>query len=240
MSVSVAIAASGKSGFGLGGSGVFTENIIKSEIRASIKDAGAGGVKPTSISLDAKDTSTITASAGAAAVAVAVASSNAVSVTIGIALAHNRIDNTIEASITERAARHQRRRDGQGDRERDDHGDLGRGLPLGRRGLGGAGVAIGGAGAESTNVLLTKTNAFVKGSNVTKAGNLDIEASMTGAIIATVVAASLAVGGGSSTGVGVAIGISVGRNFIGWDPVGTDVTPTYRNGSRAGGEPGQG
>ena len=227
VSVSVAIAASGKSGFGLGGSGVFTENVIKSEIRASITGAGAGGVKPTSISLEAKDTSTITASAGAAAVAVAVASSNAVSVTIGIALAHNRIDNTIEASIT--------------DVPLDIGGDVtvkatenatitaisvAASLSVGA-GLGGAGVAIGGAGAESTNVLLTRTNAFVKGSNVTKAGNLDIEASMTGAIIATVVAASLAVGGGSSTGVGVAIGISVGRNFIGWDPVGTDVTPTY-------------
>ena len=227
VSVSVAVAGTGSNAFGFAGSGVWTQNQIKSEIRASVTGAGSGGVKPASILVEASDTSSITAIAGAAAVAVAVAASNAASVSIGVALAHNRIENSVEASLTNVPV--------------DISGDVGlkattkaaidavsaaASIAVGA-GFGGVGVAVSGAGAESTNVILTTTNAFVTGGSVKTAGNLSLSAKMTGEITATVVAASLAVGGGSSTGVGVAVGIAVARNFIGWDPQGTDV-PTYR------------
>ena len=226
VSVSVAIAAAGDNALGLGGSGVFTQNQIRTEIRASIDGAGPGGVRPTSISLEATDSSEISASAGAAAVAASFAT-NALAVSIGVALAHNRIENTIEASITNvpldltGAVTLEARESASISAT-----SVAASLAVGA-GFGGGGVAASGAGAESTNVLLTNTNAFVRGGSVKTPGDLTVRASLAGSITATVVAASLAVGGGSSTGVGVAVGIAVARNFIGWDPDAIALTPIH-------------
>ena len=52
------------------------------------------------------------------------------------------------------------------------------------------------------------------------ADDVRISAASTSEITSAVVAASLAIGGGGSTGVGASIGIAVARNFIGYTPFG--------------------
>ena len=90
-------------------------------------------------------------------------------------------------------------------------------------GFGGTtGVAISGAGAVAQNVVLTRTNAFVDSSKLSSAGDVTISAASDSLITSTVAAASLAIGGGGTTGVGVSIGIAVARNFIGWTPSGSE------------------
>ena len=82
---------------------------------------------------------------------------------------------------------------------------------------GNAGLALSGAGAESTNVLLTKTNAFIQDSTVDSAGDVLLNAQSSASIDATVVAASAAIGAGGSVGVGASIGAAVARNLMGYD-----------------------
>ena len=82
-----------------------------------------------------------------------------------------------------------------------------------------AGIAVSGAGAEATNVILTRTNAHVDGSILTSTGAVTITAKDTATIRALIAAASVAVGGGT-VGVGAAIGVAFARNIIGWDPAG--------------------
>ncbi|MHC4993053.1 MAG: hypothetical protein ACYTGC_18935, partial [Planctomycetota bacterium] len=71
------------------------------------------------------------------------------------------------------------------------------------------GVALSGAGAEATNVVVNKTNAYLSNSRVTSAGDVNLAALGTSGITATVVAASAAIGGGGTTGVGASIGAAV-------------------------------
>ena len=87
---------------------------------------------------------------------------------------------------------------------------------------GSAGLAFSGAGAEATNVILTKTNAFFNLSNVntiasTSAGDVILDAQNNASINATIVGAAVAVGGGGAGGIGVAIGAALARNLVGWD-----------------------
>jgi hypothetical protein len=82
-------------------------------------------------------------------------------------------------------------------------------------GFGGTGVAIAGAGAFGANTVLTNVDAHIAGASVTAdAGNIKVLADSQSVINAAVLATSLAVAAGS-TGVGIAIGVSVARNFIG-------------------------
>ncbi len=90
-------------------------------------------------------------------------------------------------------------------------------------GVGGAaGITVSGAGAVAQNVILTKTNAYGKDSLLGSAGDVTVNAASTSKISSTIVAASLAIGGGGTAGVGASIGVSVARNFIGWTPDGTN------------------
>ena len=87
-------------------------------------------------------------------------------------------------------------------------------------GIGAVGVAISGAGAAATNVVLTKVNAFIEASNVTSAADVALSASSEATIRATVAALSAVVAGGV-VGVGLSIGAAVALNLIGHDIDGT-------------------
>jgi len=95
------------------------------------------------------------------------------------------------------------------------------------------GVAVSGAGAESTNVILTHANAYIQdsaiGTSAVKVGNVTISATSTSAIQATIAAVAASVTFGGEAGVGVALGIGVARNFIGWDPTGSNAVETYNS-----------
>ena len=88
-------------------------------------------------------------------------------------------------------------------------------------GVGGIGVAVSGAGAVAQNVVLTKTNAYIDGSKITGATNVDLDAAGTSSVVALIAAVSAAIGIGAGGGVGVSIGISIAQNLIGANPDGT-------------------
>jgi len=92
------------------------------------------------------------------------------------------------------------------------------GIGLGAKG----GVAISGAGAIATNVILSTTNAYIENSTVLSSMDVDLDAENSAVINATVAALSVALGAGGKAGVGVSIGVSIAKNFIGWD---TDGNP---------------
>ncbi len=69
-------------------------------------------------------------------------------------------------------------------------------------GFGGSGgIGLSGAGATSTNVIMTDTNAYIQDSVVTSAGGVDLDANTTSSVIATIIAASAGVGVGADAGV---------------------------------------
>jgi hypothetical protein len=82
-------------------------------------------------------------------------------------------------------------------------------------GLGGAGVAISGAGAYSDNRVYGDTAALVDRSDITASGDASVLADSAAGISAKVIASSLAIAGGSGGGVGAAVGSSMARNTIG-------------------------
>ena len=235
VAVSAAIAA-GKNAVGLSGAGVYTENRIRQAILAQIDGDGMGvgsGIEASSIHVEATDISVISATAGAAAVSAAIGTNTVgVAASIGLSLAHNRIDNQIEASISHVDAL----RLAQGDilvaannNAAVDAISFAASIAAGVSGK--AGVAVSGGGAESTNVILTKTNAFIANSEIgslaNRVGNVSVRSRSNSDIDAVIGAVGIAVGvGSSSAGVGVALGVAVARNFIGWDPTGASVSGT--------------
>ena len=95
---------------------------------------------------------------------------------------------------------------------------------------GSTGFALSGGGAELTNVILSPTSALIEGSvlgtSVQPVGNVDVDASSTSQIEAAVWRRRGIGGLRWTTGVGVALGVAVARNFIGWDPSGADTLST--------------
>ncbi len=191
----------------------------------------AGGLTVT-----ASDTSLITADARAAAVAASLAGNNATSIAVGLSLAHNTIYNAVAAYVkgatnveTGGTEIKVKATDGATVKA------LSVAVALSASFGGGNGVAISGGGSESTNVIGTTAQAYLLNSTVgtstTKVGAVTIEAVSTATIEATVAAVAAAVAVGGTNGVGVAVGISVARNFIGWDPQATTVAATYTSGT---------
>jgi hypothetical protein len=85
----------------------------------------------------------------------------------------------------------------------------------------GVSVAIAGAGADATNVILGKDNAYISGSTVTSAGGVSVTTADTSDIQATIVTAAVGVGLGAVAGAGASIGASVAQNFVGYNGDGT-------------------
>ncbi len=88
-------------------------------------------------------------------------------------------------------------------------------------GFGGTGgVALSGAGADAKNVISTDTNAFIENSSITAGGAVDLDAASSQSMISTIIAASVALAGGGTGGVGASIGAALAENFIGFDQAG--------------------
>ncbi|MEZ6090103.1 MAG: hypothetical protein R3C05_19165 [Pirellulaceae bacterium] len=215
---SVAIAVGGTGGVAASGAGVSSTNKIGADVKAFISGDGADGIRASGVTLRADDLSTISAFAGAASIAGAVGGTGAIALSVGVALARNEISNEVEASIN-----------GASSLESTSAATgvqivalenatifsqaIAASLAAAIGGTAGGGVS--GAGAESTNVILTNTNAFVQQSDIVSAGVVDIDAANRAAITAQVGALSAAVGAGGTGGLGVSIGASVARNLIG-------------------------
>ncbi|MCA1683991.1 MAG: hypothetical protein LC708_02540, partial [Actinobacteria bacterium] len=206
--------------------GALAFNEIASVVEASLANTSSSGTPTVAaggpISLTADNDAAISAIALAASASVSVsASATSISVAVGISIAHNRIDKTTTATITNVPAV------GTSDTVTVAAHDASSitvvtvaaaiSIPVG----GGTSVGVSGGAAESTNVVLGDTVATIDnstlGTDAAKVGAVTVTADSTSTIRATVagVAATVAVG---NNAVGVAVGIAVARNFIGWDP----------------------
>ena len=182
-----------------------------------------------SVSLTAIDTSTITSRAHGGSLALVAAGKAGATLAIGVSLARNEIDNDVEASIkglstcdatsaspsvpngisltTKAAPTIDAAAVAVSAAGSFSTGDAASGFT----------GAVSGAGAESTNVILGSTTATIASSTVTSEGDVTAKATLTGTITAHVDAVSLAVAGGQTGAIGVAIGAGVARNLIGFD-----------------------
>ena len=142
-------------------------------------------------------------------------------ISIGIALAHNRIDKTTAANIVGISSV---LTPGAVTVEAHDTAwievvSIAAALAVA---LGiGTSVGVAGGASESTNIILGSTTASIEdsviGTDAAKVASVDVEATSSSTIKAVVgaIAAAVAIG---NNAVGVAIGIGVARNFIGYDP----------------------
>jgi hypothetical protein len=233
-----ALAASSGSSLAVSGAGLWTDNKISTDIHARIDGASEVDTGGGTLTVTADDRSTVTADAQAIAIAASLSGSTGAAISIGLSLAHNTVDNDVQAAIVNTP----QVLTGGGD-------VIVRASSAGSidaqavavavsAGIGATtGVAISGGAAESTNVVLSRTNAFVQdsalGSAAEQVGKVDIDASSTSRIDATIAAVAAAISFGGTTGVGVALGISVARNFIGWDPLGQAVDFDHASSSNA-------
>ena len=175
------------------------------------------------MTLEATDTSKIKALSLGASLAAGFGGAGGGALSIGVSLALNQIVDEIEASIgkvasgvTGTAGDVQLTAESTASIE-----SLAVAASLAASGGSIAAVAISGAGADATNVILTRTNAFVVDSKVTttgtgaQAGDIALKATSSSTIRAVVAAAAVAVSGGWGAAAG-AIGVSLSRNLIGW------------------------
>ena len=222
LAAAVAVAASAAGGLAASVGGLWTDNTIATSVEASVTGASSVTTAGGAITVAAAASSVILADATAGAVSASLAASSATSIAVGLSLAHNTVDNNVYAgfgnvalvttggtplSVTAT------------DTMRIDVTSLAVAVSVAIGG-GGTGIAVAGGGSESTNVILGSTIADISGGALGTAANpvgaVTVSASSTAAITATVVGVAGSIAFGSSTGVAVALGIAVARNFIGW------------------------
>jgi hypothetical protein len=227
---SAAVAAGGTAGVGVSGSGVYAENKIRIDVKAFIDGDGpigggvTEGILADHVTLTALDSSTISALAGAASLAASLGGTASVSVSVGVSLAENTISSEVAAYIA----------------NADDVTATGGNIILEAiekatittqsiaaavsLAAGGTfGLALSGGGAEATNIILTRTNAYVESSRLSSQGNVLLSAENTSTITATVVGVSGSVAVGGTVGAAASIGAAVASNLIGWNTDGKDV-----------------
>ncbi len=206
---SVAVAIGTANAFSLGGSGVYSDNQVALDVEADLANI-ATPVKAASVSVVANDTSSITATAGAASLAASVGE-NGVAVSIGVSLAKNEIDNVVQAFIVN-VPTVTTTSGGISVTSTESAGITAVAAAAAVAVAGGEniGVAISGAGAEATNVILGTDNAYVTSSNLASASSVTLDAEDASQINANIIAAAVSLGiGVGEGGVGAAIGISV-------------------------------
>jgi hypothetical protein len=230
LSGSAAVGVGGAAGIGASGSGVWGENRIDVDVKSFIDGkTGRDDIQVDALTITAEDSSLINAFAGAASLAGSFGGAAGISVAIGVSLAKNTISNEVDAYIANADALTADTTGGITIRATEnatiDAISAAASLAAGFGGA--AGIAVSGAGAVATNVILTDTHAYITDSVIDSAGKVDIDAVNSATIDATVFSASFSAAIGGAVGVGASIGMSVARNFIGWDPrAATGVTPT--------------
>jgi hypothetical protein len=227
-------ASAGGVGVSVSGAGAIAINTISTDIKSyiegdkAISDDETAGIKAGTITLTAGDTSTITAVTGAASLAAAFGGVG-VGVSIGVSGAYNQISNDVAAYIHNADDGVKTTGGGAITIEATEAATI-KSLTSAASlsaAVAGVGVAVSGAGAVATNIILNKTNAYITDSTVKSDGDIILEATDTSAINAVVAASSAAVGAGG-VGVGVSIGASVARNLIGYNLFNANVPAEVR------------
>ena len=221
LALSAAVAGGEGVGVSVSGSGVYTGNVISTDVQAYQDGDGSGpgaGVHATSVSFSATDTSSITANAAAASLAASLAGGLAVSVSIGISVALNQIDNDVEAYIANATTGVTTKSGSISLSSKEDAtiDATSTAASLAAAFAGGVAVGISGAGADATNDILGKDNAYATGSKLDSAAAITFTTEDKSDIDAIITAASVGVGVGLG-GIGASIGAAVAQNFIGYD-----------------------
>ncbi|CAM9441455.1 unnamed protein product, partial [Phaeothamnion confervicola] len=217
-------AAGGTVGVAASGAGSSTENKIATLIKAYIDADGATGILADNVSLKADDTSTITATAGSASMAAAFGTVG-VAVSVGLGLANNEISNVVEAYIKNADGSSSLTTDagvttrsgGDIKIEAIERATVTATAVAASAAVGGGivGLSFSGAGADAKNVILTKTNAYVEGSDLSSGRHTILLATDTATIKAEVLSLSVALSGGLVAGA-VSVGSSTANNLIGY------------------------
>ncbi len=173
------------------------------------------------VSLAATDTSTVTATAVGADLSIAVSSSGtAGSLAIGVSIANNSIDNTVSADLLNASVNSAQNTYLISTSTATINAvSVAASVSFAK---GNNGVALSGGGAESENVILSTSNAFLENSVVTSGANVQLSSNNSSDITATVVAVSVALGFSKNFGLGISIGAAVSTNYIGYS-AGSDV-----------------
>ncbi|HVA45389.1 MAG TPA: hypothetical protein VNH11_03295 [Pirellulales bacterium] len=229
--VAADISAGGKTGIGLAGSGADVENRVATDVEAYIAnvpnvqvvggptgtyESTTGSISAAKISLTATDTSSITAQAVGVSVAGTVGGKNAGALSIGVSLAHNDIRNHVAAFMLDANANGAAVTLSATENATISATAAAASLAAGLAGT--KTLAVSGAGAEATNVILTTTNAYLQGSSVATTGDVTIASANASTISATIVGASLAAAIAGNGGAGASIGVALARNYIGFEP----------------------
>ena len=197
---------------------MLAENKIGVDVKAYIDGVKVGGITVASATLKAEDNSNISALAGAASLAASLGGTAGVSLSVGVALARNTITSDVEAYVSNATGDGLETTSGVLKIESINTAvinatSIAASLSVGLGGT--AGIAISGAGAEATNVILGSTKAYIQDSVIKTAGDVDVDANNRATIDATIVSASFSVAVGGTAGVGASIGVAIARNFIG-------------------------
>ncbi|HEV3341569.1 MAG TPA: hypothetical protein VG125_14480, partial [Pirellulales bacterium] len=182
VAASAAIAGGAKGGVGLSGAGANSTNKISMQVDAFIDGNGATGVQAADIALTSHDTSLIKAVTVGASLAGAFGGNGGVAISIGVSLATDEIDNQVEALIENAPKVVSMGTITLDAQEQSGIHAVAVAASVGVGLSGKTGVAVSGAGANATNVILTKTNALIQNSSVTSHGNVDITANASSAI----------------------------------------------------------
>ena len=211
-----AVGAAGSVGIAAAGSGTWTENRIATKIGAFIDGDGATGISAAAVRLSATDDASIGAITAAVALSFAFGGDVGVSLAIGVALAHNEIANQIQAAVRNVAHQLTTTVGGVSLDARETAGirviSAAAAIAVGAGFY--AGIAIAGAGAEASNAIYTKVNAYLDAAKVNAKTTVALSAADTSTIRAIVAAVSVSIGIGAA-GVGVGIGAALATNTIG-------------------------
>ncbi|MBU6386317.1 MAG: hypothetical protein KGS49_10310, partial [Planctomycetes bacterium] len=195
------------------------------------------GITATRINVSATDNTRIDALAGAATIAAAFGQVG-VSVSVGIAVAENQIQIDTAAKLIN--ADSQVLTNGgalsiYADSSSKIHSDAVAASIAFSSGT--TSVAFSGGSAAATNIILSDVESTidnsVTGTLANKLGKVDVLANNASSIVAAVGSGSAAAAVGGGPAVGVSLGISVARNFIGVSRTGGSVTGTILNSSDA-------
>jgi len=228
----IAVGASGGgSGYAGAAAGAAAYNRIENTIESFIKGVGSITSATGDLTLTATDSAAIIADAVGGSIAVgAGGASTGGALSIGVSIARNTISNQTLAYIDNSAlaAPDNAIVLNAGDVSLSavsmntiDALSIAASVAVGAGGK--TGLALSGGGSESTNVILSKTNAYILGTDLVSMGDVVLDARNTSDITAKVFTGSVSVGAGGQTGVAASVGASLAQNLIGWDKDGNSV-----------------
>jgi len=185
-----AAVTAGSVGVSLAGAGASSINTVGMNVRAFIDGDGTSGVRAASIGLTALDTSSIEVTTLAASIAASVAGVGAVALSVGVGLARNTISNDVQAYVINADTGVTTTSSTSGNitltaTEKASIRSQATAASMAASFGGVAGIAIAGAGADATNVVLTKANAHVTASKLTSARNVTLSSLTTGVTLFT-------------------------------------------------------